>query len=564
MKTINMIRQILSPKYKIAAVFLVFAMFIGALIEVVSLTMLMPLVTAFADPELFTSNKYLKLAYDLSHASDLRQFIIIAASILIVLYILKNVYNFAVFYAQSFFTMKLTLNITDRVYSKYINQPYEDFLKKDNSEIITQVVRISEFGQNFLNPFFIALTEALVFFTLSFTVLIIIPEVAVAAFMLSFIIIGGFYLMTRKRIEKYGREEHLGRTSLLLLLNQTFTAIKELKLAKVEKYFRNSVSDAQMRCASAIKHIWDLGNFPRMLLEALTVFLAMSILIVLLLRGVDFTRIVMLAAFFLGAMFRLLPSISRLHHNMHMVKYNYYLFSLIYESLVFKGDDEKKKKNEDFTFDNSLKIENLSFNYCNGDGRKVIHDLNLEIKANECVVFTGMSGCGKTTLIDLISGLLMPCAGKITVDGKDIQLCLDNWQRSIGYVPQETILFNTSLKENIALGIPRAEIDDKRIAEVLKLAQIDDFVNSLPQKAETLIGGGDIRLSGGQKQRIAIARALYRNPKILILDEATSALDADTEAAFAGSVKTLKDKVTIIMIAHREKMIEICDRRICL
>lgn len=564
MKTINMIRQILSPKYKIAAVFLVFAMFIGALLELISLTMLMPLVTAFADPKLFTSNKYLKLAYNFSHAADLRQFIIIAALILIVLYILKNVYNFAVFYAQSFFTMKLTLNITDRVYSKYINQPYEDFLKKDNSEIISQVVRISEFGQNFLNPFFIALTEALVFFTLTLTVLIIIPEVALAAFVLSAVIIGGFYFVTRKKIEGYGKEEHLGRTSLLLLLNQTFSAIKELKLAKVEKYFRKSVSDAQMRNVSAIKHILDLGNFPRMLLEALTVFLAMSILIVLMLRGMDFSSIVMLAAFFLGAMFRLLPSISRLHHNMHTVKYNYYLFSLIYESLVFKGDDEKKQKNEDFTFDDSLKIENLSFNYCNGDGRKVIHDLNLEIKANECVVFTGMSGCGKTTLIDLISGLLMPCAGKITVDGKDIQLCLDNWQRSIGYVPQETILFNTSLKENIALGIPRAEIDDERIAEVLKLAQIDDFVNSLPQKAETLIGGGDIRLSGGQKQRIAIARALYRNPQIIILDEATSALDADTEAAFADSVKTLKGKVTIIMIAHREKMIEICDRRICL
>lgn len=562
MELINMIRRILSPKYKLAALFLVFAMFVGALLEILSLALLMPLIAAFTDPKLFSTNKYLKIAYDFSHAENLRQFIILAAAVLIVLYIFKNIYNFSVFYAQSYFTMKLTVNITDRVFKEYINQPYENFLKKDNSDIISQIVRISEFGQHFLNPFFIALTELLVFITLSIAIMLIIPEIAIAAFVLCCTVAGGFYLLTRKKIETYGKEDHLCKTALLLLLNQSFAAIKELKLAKVEKYFRSRVSDVQFKSAYALKRIIDFGNFPRMLLESLTVVLAMSILIVLILRGTELTNIIVMAAFFLGAMFRLLPSITRLHHNMHWVKHNYYLFKLIHDSLVAKNRKEIEKNDGQFTFNDSLKIENLSFNYPNSSAVSVISNLDLEIKACECVVFTGVSGCGKTTLIDLISGLLNPADGKITVDGQNIQNCLASWQKSIGYVPQETILFNAAVRENIALGIPENEIDDARIEEVLKLANIDGFINSLPQKSRTRIGGADIRLSGGQKQRIAIARALYRRPQILILDEATSALDIDTENAFADSIRSLKGKVTIIMIAHREKMIEICDREI--
>ena len=562
MNTVNMIRQILPPKYKIAAVLLILAMFIGAMLELAALALLMPLVTAFADPSLFQTNKYLKMAYDFSCAADLRQFIIIAAVALIVLYILKNVYNFSVFYAQSRFTMKLTLNLTDRVYTEYVNNPYEEFLKRDNSEIISQIVRISEFGQNFLNPFFIALTEGLVFLTLSLAVLVIVPEIALVSFGLCTVVIGGFYFMTRKKIEACGKEEHLGRTSLLLLLNQTFSAIKELKLGKSEKYFRNLVHNAQQRNAYAIKRLMDWGNLPRMMLETMTIVLAMSILIVLLLQQVYFTRIIMLAAFFLGTMFRLLPSISRLHHNLHWVKHNFYLFTLIHGSLVCKNPLVHHRTSETFTLEKSLKIENLSFSYLNNDGRKILNNLNLEIKAGECVAFTGVSGSGKTTLIDLISGLLTPDTGKITTDSKDIQLCLDNWQKSIGYVPQETVLFNTTLMENIALGIPENEINRQRIDEVLKLARIDEFISTLPQQIETRIGGADIRLSGGQKQRIAIARALYRSPQLLILDEATSALDPETEAEFADSIKSLKGKLTILMIAHREKMVEICDREI--
>lgn len=562
MNIINMIRQILLPKYKIAAIFLIFSMFIGALLEILALAMLMPLVTAFTNPDLFRSNKYLKIAYDIIAPEDLKSFIIIAAASLIALYILKNVYNFTVFYAQSYFTMKLTLNLTDRVYRKHINKPYEEFLQNDNNEIITQILRISEFGQNFLNPLFIAVTEFLVFIVLTLTILFIFPEIALSSFFLCVVIIGGFYLLIQKKIERYGQQEHIARSNLMILLSQTFNAVKELKLAHLEKFFRKEVYNSQQCGVLAIKRITDWGNLPRMLLESVTIILAMSILIILLKRDIDFTRIIFMAAFFLGAMFRLLPSISRLQNNLHWVKHNFYLFKLIHQSLSNSTDTINNDTDKPFTFNSELKLENISFSYVNNDGRKIIQNLNLSIKPKECIVFTGASGCGKTTVIDLISGLLVPTEGTVSVDGENIKNCLASWQKSIGYVPQDTIIFNGSLKQNIALGVPEEKIDDARIAEVMKLARIDDFVNNLPDKANTLTGGANIRLSGGQKQRIAIARALYRNPEILILDEATSALDTETEKSFAESIQSLKGKLTVIMIAHREKMIEICDRQI--
>ncbi|MBR2508464.1 MAG: ABC transporter ATP-binding protein [Lentisphaeria bacterium] len=563
MKILKMIRQILAPKYKFAALVLIVMMSIGALLEIAALAMLMPLVTAFAQPELFHSNKYLKAVYEFVSPSSLQQFMIYAAATMIITYLLKNIYNFAFFYAQTWYTKKITLNFTNRVYQNTVEHPYEYFLNVDNSELINRISQIGTFGQTFLIPFFIMLSEIMVLLVLGTAIIILVPEIAVAVFVSSLLVLGSYYLLTRKIIERNGKKMHLALSDLLMQLTLTFNAIKEIKLAKNESYFRSQVHDAQNRYMQSIKNFYDIGNIPRMLLESWTVMIAMGILIYMLANGESTAKIIFLAAFFLGATFRILPSLTRIQHNLFSVKQYYYLFTLIHESLCFKAPGNAKMQEiEEFDFNKELVLENLSFAYPNGDGHKIINDFNLTVKANECIAFTGVSGCGKTTLIDLVCGLLKPASGTISVDGRDIQEILTSWQKSIGYVPQEPSLFNLSLRENIALGIPANKIDNERLNEVVKLARIDNFIQSLPDGLNSCIGGKNIRLSGGQKQRIAIARALYRNPKILIMDEATSALDAATEAEFADSIISLKGKVTILMIAHREKMVAVCDREI--
>ena len=557
-----MIRQILAPKYKIAGILLIAAMFLSALAEIAALAMMMPLVTAFTDPTLFQRNKYLKAIYDFVNPATFEQFMIVAAAMMIAVYVLKNIYNFAVFYAQTWYTKKLTLNFTNRVYQSIVERPYEYFLMHDNADLTNRISQIGTFGQTFIIPLFIFASEILVLCVLVTALIIIAPQIAIAAIAASIFVLGGFHLMTRKILEANGKKMQLALNELLLQLTLSFTAVKEIKLAKTEKYFRSQVHNAQSDYMSSIKKFYDIGNIPRMLIESWSVVLAMGILIVMLIKGISTTNIIFMAAFFLGAMFRILPSLTRIQHNLFSIKQYYYLFTVIYESL---SDGKAKKDLESttpFEFNDKIELENISFAYQNNQEKKIIKSFSLEIKKNSCIAFTGVSGCGKTTVIDLICGLLTPLDGKICIDGKNIQEMLEPWQQIIGYVPQNTILFNMSLKENIAIGVEKNKIDKDRFDRAVQLACLDDFINSLPQKEDTLVGGANMRLSGGQQQRIAIARALYRNPQILIMDEATSALDAKTEADFAESIKNLKGKITILMIAHREKMIEICDREI--
>ena len=208
-------------------------------------------------------------------------------------------------------------------------------------------------------------------------------------------------------------------------------------------------------------------------------------------------------------------------------------------------------------FKNELTVENLSFSYV--PGTPVIKDFSLVIPRLASVAFTGMTGSGKSTLIDLIIGLLPPDSGCVRVDGRDIAENLASWREKIGYVPQSIFLLNSSIRKNVAFGVSDEEIDDKRVWECLKMAQLEDFVNTLPQKLDAFVGDNGIQLSGGQRQRIGIARALYRDPEVLILDEATSALDNETEQAFIDALKILHGKITILMIAHRLTTVAHCD-----
>ena len=175
------------------------------------------------------------------------------------------------------------------------------------------------------------------------------------------------------------------------------------------------------------------------------------------------------------------------------------------------------------------------------------------------MAFVGPTGCGKTTMVDMILGLLKPIKGAICIDGVNINDALRPWQKMIGYVPQFIFLLDDTVKANVVFGEPDVEVNDKRVIECLKMAQIYDFIESLSENINHIVGENGIQLSGGQRQRIGIARALYHNPEVLILDEATSALDNETEKAFIDALDNLKGTLTIIMIAHRLTTVENCD-----
>ena len=362
-------------------------------------------------------------------------------------------------------------------------------------------------------------------------------------------------------IAKYGRLNYEASLDMFRYLTQGLNAVKEVKLSCSEDYFAKQINQAQIRRNHAQKSVTDIGQIPRLAMECFAVTVAMGILIILLVMGVSFSGILVTAAFFVAAMSRLLPSFSRIQYNLLHVRSTLYLFDKIYQDLTGIAPERLPEEGtqQNLTFQHRITVDHITYTYPNSPGA-VFQNLYLEIKHNECIAFVGKTGCGKSTLADVIMGFLMPDSGKILVDGRNIAEYLHTWRKKIGYVPQNIHLFDDTIRHNIAFGIAPEHVDDQRVREVLHLAQLDSLIASLPEGIHTRIGEAGIRLSGGQRQRIAIARALYHNPELLVLDEATSALDQETERDFIEALRNLKGRFTIIMIAHRLSSLQYCDR----
>jgi len=310
------------------------------------------------------------------------------------------------------------------------------------------------------------------------------------------------------------------------------------------------------------KRIVDFSEIPRFAMETFCIGLAMGILILLLANGVPVERILFLAAVFIAAMFRLLPSFSRIQYNLLLLRSRTYLFDRIWSDLT-ETPEEVNRTGKDVTLCRELCGDRLTFSYENG-GKTVLRDLSFRIAACESVAFVGKTGCGKTTLANVIMGFLTPGSGTIRADGMDIAENPVSWRSRIGYVPQNIVLFDDTVEANIAFGVPPELVDRARLEQVMEMAQVSSFLEALPEGLKTRIGESGVRLSGGQRQRIAIARALYHQPELLILDEATSALDNDTEKAVIDALAALRGRLTIIMIAHRMTSLRYCDRVISL
>ena len=304
---------------------------------------------------------------------------------------------------------------------------------------------------------------------------------------------------------------------------------------------------------------------PAPVMESVLVGGLLGVLIVKIVNGADLQGLVPTLAAFAVAAFRILPSINRMTQGINQLTYNKVAVDKIYPAIkearengADKRDVIQESGEEGLHFEREIKVENITFSYPARE-EKVLDKVNLSIPKNKSIAFVGPSGAGKTTLTDVILGVLEPLEGRILCDGTNIDGCMSAWHAKIGYIPQEVFLLDDTIRNNIAFGIPESEIDDNRVNEVLQEAQLLGFVESLSEGVNTSIGECGARLSGGQKQRIGIARALYANPEILVMDEATSALDNDTESAVMEAINQLAGKKTLIIIAHRLSTIEKCD-----
>ena len=549
LKFLRELRQMLPSGFRYAAAGLAAMMAVSALLELAALALVMPVASALAAPGLLESNRWLHAFYEFAAPPSREAFILESVAVLTLFFIVKNVFAFVLTKCQNRFCRDLSVNLAGRLYRTYMRADYTFHLEHGSSELIGRIMQMREVAEVLLMPALLALSEAVVFLAVLAVIFVLVPKVALVSFLVCGTVVLIFHKIFRRILDAASKKLFAANGESTRTMNQSFAAIREVKLTGTEAYFGRRLEQAQFNIVNAVKIRRDLGQLPRFSLEVFVVAAAGGLVAVLTWMGIPSSR--------------LIPSVSRMQYNLILVRGMLYVFERLCDDIgtipaenILPAPDAP-----DVHFEHELNVEHVTFRYA-PDRPAVFEDFSMSVKRLECVAVVGPTGSGKSTLIDLVMGFLKPESGRVTADGADISGNLRSWRGRIGYVPQDICIFDDTVRANVAFGVEPDRIDDARVKKALELAQIADFVESLPDKLNTRLGEFGARISGGQKQRIAIARALYSEPELLILDEATSALDDDTEAALIDALNSLKGKLTILMIAHRAGSIRHCDRRI--
>ncbi len=562
---IKKINYVLDRRQKINLCILLVIIFIGAFVELLGVSAIMPLINVAMNPETIDEKWYFVLIRKYTGITDANQMILFLAVLLIVIYILKNVYVMVMYSLQYRFVFNNQQRLSVRMMKSYMQQDYLFHVSKN----------VAEFQRNItsdVNGFFTIVLNVLQFlaeFSVSAILVIFlfiqdwVSTVAVAV--LLFLFMGFFTIFFRKVLVKIGEQSRQANVLVTKWLFQAFSGIKEIKVANKESFFISNYNRHYKDCVRVQRQQSILTYLPKPVMETVCICsLMLAMIIKIAVVKSDIVSFVTTLSVFAVAAFRMLPSFNKITGYISGMMFNKPAIDSVYRDLkeIEQLMEQKTAEHEDtikVMLHSSIRLNNVSFRYPESD-KWILKNASLEITKNTSVALIGASGAGKTTAADLMLGILQPQEGTVTIDGTDLRKCMKSWHEDIGYIPQVIYLMDDNIRANIAFGIPDAEIDDDTIQKALREAQLDQFVNSLPNGLDTLIGDRGVKLSGGQRQRIGIARALYRNPNVLVLDEATSALDSDTEKEVMEAIDGLHGTRTLIVIAHRLSTIKKCDK----
>ncbi len=544
-KCIGEIKYILTSREKRQTAGLFFLMLLGGLLELAGVAGVLPVVGAMAS-ETNENNNLLMLCV-----------------ILIGIYVFKNVFLAYMFRCIYKFTFDGRRRLSSDMFERYLEKPYSFHLTV-NVAVLQRSVRADVDGFfNTVKALLQLLSEMIICLILSLLLFCVDFYMALYMAVLLFVCVGAVLIISKKKIKKLGKADMYYTAEMNKWLMQGIGGVKEVKLLGHEQFFRDKYDKYNNLSGKCLREQQFLAQLPRLFTETVCIAGVMLWVYFCAIKGIALADIIPTLSVFAVAAFRLLPSVGKISGL--LTEYNFYRpkVDAVYEELSGKCEDknnsfcENSDQNE-IIFKEKIELDNLAFSYAPDSG-KVFEDVSFEIIKGRSVGIIGPSGAGKTTLVDIVMGLLFPDKGDIKVDGKSIYNNLKSWYRHIGYVSQTLYLFDDTIRNNIAFGVKEEDIDDDRIWLVANQAQISSFIRQLPNGLDTVVGDRGVRLSGGQRQRIAIARALYNNPELLILDEATSALDNETESAVMDAIENLHGQVTMLIIAHRMSTIEKCD-----
>ena len=551
-----------SGEKKKAYILTVFVL-INVLLEMLGIGLLIPILTLLTDAD--TGSVFFeKVKFYFPNLENFNKIDLIFLSLgsIFVVYFLKTIFLSYTTWYQSSFLFSLNANVAKKLFNTYLYQDYTFHLKTNSARLVQNINNeVSSFILQFFLSFITLTTETLIIIGISILLMMIDLKVFLSILVLFGVPSFLYILFTKKRIKDMGSNRLIHQTLSVKHIQQGLRNIKDLKVLGKEKEFFDYFKFHIENFTKTDGKIFFLKNIPRFALEFIAVTSLVIAISFLLKSDYEVSNILVIVGIFAAASLKILPGVNRITNLYVTMRYGYASFDTIFKDLQLKTQktyNEKNNTKNKLLFKNNLKLENICYVYPDRK-ENVLKNINLEIKPNTTIGIIGESGSGKTTFIDLLTGILNPTKGKITVDNKDILLNLREWQNNIGYIPQFIYLIDDSIKKNIAFGIKEENIDNNKINDTLEISQIKNFIEKLPEKIETKIGEFGARLSGGQRQRIGIARALYNSPNLLIMDEATSSLDEDTEKEIMNSIYSMKGKKTIIISTHQKNILKKCD-----
>lgn len=563
------IGYIFDKKQKGQLVVLAVLILIGGLFETLGVSMMLAVVSVIINPN--TLNKTIaehELLYkivDFLGLHDYKKMAITLLISLILIFVFKNVYLLFLIYKQNTFISRARNNMISRVMREFLNRPYEDYLGAD----IPTVFRITDSDIPRVFDLMLAILQLSTEFVVSLFLGVLLLRVnwQMTVLMLVVLILLTIFntKLLKPKLNSIGQRNQEIQSRIAKWRIEAIYGLKDVKVLNRQDFFIRNYYESGRVGAEIARNYAVLNATPRSLIE--TVFMAVVLLFILVYIAGDGDATLLvsqMAAFGVAAM-RLMPSANRINTYLTEIAYNQYSLDFVYENLTESMKTDKAMRAEraaiagpELNLQKEIELRNITFAYPDGD-TNIFTEANMIIPKGKSIGIMGPSGAGKSTIVDILLGLLHVKSGEILCDGANIFSNYDSWLAQIGYIPQSIYLVDESIRDNIAFGIDADEIDDDRIWEVMKEAQLADFVKSLPEGLDTKIGDRGVRLSGGQRQRIGIARALYNNPEILVFDEATSALDNETEAAVMEAINGFHGKKTMVIIAHRLNTIADCD-----
>lgn len=560
---IKKLKLLLNKSERLKIFLLLLMILTSSILEMLSIGSIPIFVSFLVEPEILLEvvSRYIKIDFFLN--KSFHQQITTYSIILFLIFIVKNIFLFIMNIFQASLFRKLNIENSRKLFKYYISSPFNFHLKTNPALLIRNITGDVPNSMIYLESVINLIKEILLIIVIFSLLIIVDYKISTVVLVIMGLLTISIYYLIKKKIVHLAKINFNFRGAQNKIVNHVFGAIKDIKILQKETYFIDEFNYLAKGIQKITFFSAITSKFPRLLFEIIAIATMLIFVLLFLYNGKGVQEVLPILSLVAVATVRLIPSFNQILLNFNTLRKTEISFNSVTSEITdFRKNFLKLKDKTDINFENNkineIEIKNLSFKYPDTE-KYILRDINLKIKGNSSIGIIGQTGCGKTTLLNLIVGLLNPTSGDILVNGKSIFKNIDQWLFQSGYISQNIFLLDESIKKNIALGINEERIDYDKIKDSIKLAGIEKFINNLPNGINTFVGAQGIRLSGGQIQRIGIARALYKKSKVLYFDEATSSLDQKTENQFISDVEVLKKDKTLIMISHKLSALRICD-----